>query len=269
MSNSSLVNYKKISPNKTVMTNKKIDTITIHCMAGQCSVETCGEIFANPSRQASSNYGIGPDGRVGMYVEEKDRAWTSSNRANDSRAVTIEVASDKNAPYAVKPAAYETLIKLVADICKRNKIKKLLWKNDKSLIGKVDKQNMTLHRWFSDTACPGKYLVDKHPDIVSQVNKLLGADDDDNKKKDPYEVGKAYTLQVELNVRKGPGTKYGKLKYSDLSSADKKKDKDKDGALDKGSRVKCKAVKKSGKDYWIQCSSGWLAAQYNGKTYIK
>ena len=88
-SNSPLVNYTNISPNKSVNRNHKIDTIIIHCVVGQCSVETIGNVFAPKSRQASSNYGIGPDGRIGMYVEEKDRSWCSSSASNDHRAVTI------------------------------------------------------------------------------------------------------------------------------------------------------------------------------------
>ena len=92
--NSSLVTYKKLSPNRNSPRNHKIDTITIHCMAGNLTVETCGNLFAASSRQASSNYGIGSDGRIALYVEEKDRSWASSNAANDNRAVTIEVAND-------------------------------------------------------------------------------------------------------------------------------------------------------------------------------
>ena len=172
--NSPLVNYTKISPNKTSPRNHKIDTITIHCVVGQCSVETLGNIFAPTSRQASCNYGIGYDGKIGMYVEEKDRSWCTSSSSNDHRAITIEVASDTTHPYAVKDAAYKALIDLLVDICERNDIKELKWKADKSLIGQVDKQNMTVHRWFANKECPGKYLYDRHGDIAEQVNKRLG-----------------------------------------------------------------------------------------------
>lgn len=175
MSNSSLVSYTRISPNKTSPRNHKIDTITIHCVVGQCSIESLGNIFAPASLEASSNYGIGPDGRIGMYVEEKDRSWCSSSASNDNRAITIEVASDTSSPYAVTDAAYNALIKLCADICKRNGIKKLLWKADKSLIGQVDKQNMTVHRWFANKSCPGEYLYSRHSDIANKVNKILGS----------------------------------------------------------------------------------------------
>lgn len=171
--NSSLVNYTKISPNKTVNRNHAIDTITIHCVVGQCSVETIGNVFAPTSRKASSNYGVGFDGRIGMYVEEKDRSWCSSSASNDHRAITIEVASDTKEPYAVNDKAYASLINLVTDICQRNGIKELKWKADKSLIGQVDKQNMTVHRWFANKSCPGTYLYNKMGEIAAEVNKRL------------------------------------------------------------------------------------------------
>ena len=176
MSNSPLVSYTKISPNRTSPRNHAIDTITIHCVVGQCAVETIGAVFAPSSRQASSNYGIGPDGRIGMYVEEKDRSWCTSSAANDNRAVTIEVASDTTHPYAVKPAAYNALIELVADICRRNGIKKLVWSTDKSKrVNHQDGCNMTVHRDYAAKACPGDYLYQRHGDIAAKVNAKLGA----------------------------------------------------------------------------------------------
>lgn len=109
-----------------------------------------------------------------MYCEEKDRSWCSSSPSNDHRAITIEVASDTTYPYAVNAKAYASLINLVADICKRNGIKELKWKADKSLIGQIDKQNMTVHRWFAATACPGEYLYSRMGQIAQEVNKKLG-----------------------------------------------------------------------------------------------
>lgn len=175
MSNSSLVKYTKISPNKTSPRDHAIDTITIHCVVGQVSVERLGEIFAPASKKASANYGIGSDGRVGMYVEEKDRSWCSSNADNDNRAITIECASDTKYPYAINDAVYKSLIELCADICKRNNIKELKWKADKSLIGQVDKQNMTVHRWFAKKSCPGQYIYERLGQIAEEVNKKLKA----------------------------------------------------------------------------------------------
>lgn len=168
MSNSKLVDYIKISPNKTSPRKDKIRKITIHHMAGDLTVETCGEVFAPSSRQTSSNYGIGTDGRVGMYVEEKDRAWTSSSPNNDNQAITIEVANDQiGGDWHVSDKALAKLIELCVDICQRNGIEKLNYTGDKT-------GNLTMHKWFTTTNCPGSYLESKFPYIAEQVNKQLG-----------------------------------------------------------------------------------------------
>lgn len=172
--NSPLVTYKRITNNKTSPRNRAIDTITIHCIVGQWTAKQGCDYFATTDRECSANYVVGKDGSIGLSVEEKDRSWCSSSSSNDHRAITIEVASDTAHPYAVTDEAYNALIKLVADICKRNGIKKLLWKADKSLIGQVDKQNMTVHRWFANKSCPGEYLYSRHSDIAAKVNALLG-----------------------------------------------------------------------------------------------
>lgn len=182
MSNSSLVSYTKISPNKTSPRNHKIDTITIHCVVGQLSAESICGCFTSPDTQASCNYGIGTDGRISLCVEEKDRSWCSSNKANDHRAVTIECASDKTHPYAINDKVYASLIALCTDICKRNDIKELKWKADKSLIGQPDKQNMTVHRWFANKSCPGDYIYDRLGQIALEVNQRLNSGSETNKK---------------------------------------------------------------------------------------
>lgn len=173
--NSSLVNYTKLSPNNSGLRNHAIDTITIHCVVGQCAVESLGSLFANPNFGASSNYGIGYDGRIGMYVEEKNRSWCTSSSENDNRAITIEVASDTYEPLAVRDAAYKSLIKLVADICKRNGIKKLVWSTDKAeRMAHKNGCNMTVHRDYANKSCPGTWLYERHGEIAAEVNKLLG-----------------------------------------------------------------------------------------------
>lgn len=199
MSNSPLVSHVHISPNRTSPRTHAIDTVTVHCMAGNLSVEACGNGFASPARKASSNYGIGSDGRIGMYVEEKDRSWCSSNAPNDHRAVTIEVANDGGAEtgWHVSDAAYESLVRLLADICRRNGIQKLRWKGDRSLVGQVDRQNMTVHRWFAKKACPGDYLYSLHGRIAEEVNRKLsgGKKRPRPKQKNPTEAGR-YTVQT-------------------------------------------------------------------------
>ena len=175
MSNSSLATFTQISPNKNSPRNHAIDTITIHCMAGNLTIEQCGALFAKSDRKASSNYGVDSKGRIGLYVDERDRSWATSNGANDNRAITIEVANDGGAEtgWHVSDAAYKALIKLLVDICKRNNIRELKWKADKSLIGHPDKQNMTVHRWFAAKACPGDYLYALHGQIAANVNSEL------------------------------------------------------------------------------------------------
>lgn len=173
--NSPLVNYKIISPNKNIGRTHSIDTVTVHCVVGQTKADSLGYFFQNPSLEASSNYGVGCDGKIGLYVEEKDRSWCTSSSSNDNRAVTIEVASDAYHPYAVTKEAYSALINLLADICKRNNIKSLKWKADPSLIGSPSKQNMTAHRWFANKSCPGDYLYNRMGQIANEVNKKLGS----------------------------------------------------------------------------------------------
>lgn len=168
MSNSPLVVYTKLSPNCNKPRNKKIDAIVVHHMAGNASVEVCGNIFANPSREASSNYGIGSDGRIAMYVEEANRSWCSSSGAIDHRAITIEVANDGGNPdWHVSDKAFESLVNLCADICKRNGIEKLVYTGDKS-------GNLHMHKWYAATGCPGPYLGSKFPELAEKVNAILG-----------------------------------------------------------------------------------------------
>ena len=153
MADSQLVSYEKYSPNISSPRNHEIDTISIHTMAGNLTVETCGNIFANPNYECSSQYGIDSDGRIGQYVSEGDRSWCTSSRSNDNRAITIEVASYESDTYACTDAAMESLINLLVDICQRNGIDQLRWQADPDLIGEVDQQNMTVHRWFAQKSC--------------------------------------------------------------------------------------------------------------------
>lgn len=198
MSNSSLVTYQLLSPNCNAPRNHKIDTITIHHMAGDLSVERCGQLFQDKKRQASSNYGIGSDGRIALYVDEGNRAWTSGSRSNDNRAITIEVANNTNKePWTISDQAYESLIKLLVDICKRNDIPELRWFNNKKITTRPDVQNMTVHRWFQSTSCPGTYLMNQMDNIAKRVNEILGVDH-----------SKPYLLpELQADVRRWAGVK--------------------------------------------------------------
>lgn len=220
--NSSLVSYTKLSPNHSGQRTHAIDRITPHCVVGQCSVETLGSIFLPTSRQASCNYGIGVDGRVGMYVEEKNRSWCSSSSANDQRAVTIECASDTAEPYAFKDVVYQKLITLCADICKRNGKKKLLWLGDKdktlSYEPKSDEMVLTVHRWFANKSCPGSWMYARMGDLAAKVTAQLGGGaSEDTETEYPEKLTEGY-----YRVRKAwSDSKSQKGAYKILSNAKK------------------------------------------------
>lgn len=179
MSNSSLVNCTVKSPNHSGKRTHRISRLTPHCVVGQLSAESIGGCFTSPSRQASCNYGIGYDGRICLIVDEDCRSWCSSSNSNDQRAVTIECASDKTSPYAMKEVVYSKLIDLCADICKRNGITKLLWLgSEEATLAYEPKANeavLTAHRWFANKSCPGDWLYSRYGDLANRVNARLGS----------------------------------------------------------------------------------------------
>lgn len=220
--NSPLVVYSKLSPNygsrvRSCNPTGKISKITIHHMAGNLTVEVCGSVFASGSRQASSTYGIGTDGRIGMYVEEKNRPWTSSNGNNDSMAVTVEVANDGGAStnWHVSDKALASLVDLCVDVCKRNEIEELVY-----VVKNAEKSNLTRHDWFAATTCPGPYLGSKFPYIVEEVNKRLSSEG-----REPVqgtvEVDDVYWYRVRKSWNQ-PKTQLGAFKV--LANAHKKVD---------------------------------------------
>ena len=201
MSNSALSCMRVISPNRNSPRNHKIDTITIHCVVGQMSVESLCAHFSNRNLGASCNYGIGPDGRICTVVDEADRSWCTSSGENDNRAITIECASDAFYPYAINTNVWKSLIELCADICRRNGIKKLVWSTDKGTrMNHLNGCNLTVHRDYDNKSCPGDYIYGRLGQIAKEVNqKLSGA---------PAEPFKPYQGQVNaddgLNCRKAP-----------------------------------------------------------------
>lgn len=222
-SNSSLATVKMISPNRTPNRNHAIDTITIHCFVGQVTAKRGCEVFQPSSKGASCNYVVGFDGSIGLCVEEKDRSWCTggkdkngnpirvngiSGSSNDYQAVTIEVASDSTHPYAITEKAMAALVELCADICRRNGIKQLLWSGDKSLVGQPSKQNMTVHRWFANKACPGDYIYQRLSDIAAKVNAKLGVTGTVQAPAAPASSVpyKVRITATDLRIRKGPGT---------------------------------------------------------------
>lgn len=212
MGNSTLVNHTRISPNRTVGRNHSVDTITPHCVVGQCSVETLGYIFADSDKEASSNYGIGYDGKIGMYCEEKDRSWCTSSSSNDNRAITIECASDAYHPYAFKTVVYNKLIELCVDICKRYNKTKLLWLGDKTktLNYKPASNEMllTVHRWFENKSCPGDWMYARMGDLADKVTAQLSKGEQSNAKPT---VNKLYRVRKSWNDAKSQIGAYANL----------------------------------------------------------
>ena len=179
MANSPLVSYTKLSPNHSGRRVCQISRITPHAVVGQLSVERICGCFAGKDRQASCNYAIGTDGRIGLCVDEQNRAWCSSSRDNDQQAVTIECASDLTEPYAMKPEVYSALVELCTDICRRNGKRKLVWISDRdkalSYEVKPDEMLLTVHRWFARKSCPGNWLFERMYSFADLVNAKLGA----------------------------------------------------------------------------------------------
>ena len=186
MSNSKLITYTRISPNRTSPRQGKIRGVAIHCTAGgrnktaRATADLTRFTAYDRKNGASCNYAVGGDGSIALVVPESDRAWCTSNPI-DHQIVSIEVASDIDAPNRVTDTALSALLDLLTDICRRNGIPALLWLGSKTYMGQWDRQNMVVHRWTrADKVCPGDYLYNLHPWIAGQVNaRLAGREDND------------------------------------------------------------------------------------------
>lgn len=167
MSNSSLITatYKAHSNNYSVgRSGRKIEKVTIHHMAGVLTAKQCGSIFQNGSRSASSNYGIGKNGEIALFVDEANTSYADANWDSNCKSVTIECSNNKTGgDWTVSDTVLNSLINLIADIFKRNGIKKA-----------IKGETITWHSMYSATACPGNYLRSKMDYIVEEVNKKLG-----------------------------------------------------------------------------------------------
>lgn len=279
MSNSKLVSYTQISPNRNAPRNHSIDRITPHCVVGQCTVEALGNLFANSGRQASSNYGIGADGRVGMYCPESDRSWCSSSPANDHRAVTIECASDNYYPYAFNWNVYLKLVDLCVDICQRNGKNRVVWLGHCNYEPKSNEMLLTLHRWFASTHCPGDWLVQRMSDLASRINAKLGEKRDYLMLGDAGEAVKAMqTMLIACGYScgsYGADAQFGSATESALKKFQKAKGLDVDGYYGPKSKEKLteEYLKKTGGDatkdviYYVQC--GAFKTKANAENRVK
>ena len=217
--NSSLVAFTRLSPNHSGKRTHRIDRISPHCVVGQCTAESLGEWFSAESTVASANYGIDKDGRVGLYVEEKNRSWCTSSNSNDQRAVTIECASDVKEPYWMNERVYDSLIRLCVDICRRNGKKKLLWFGDRekalNYVPAADEMVITVHRWFANKSCPGDWLYARLDDVATKVTALLDGTGTGGPQNTGSDAGSMtdkecpFMVKVsipDLNIREGAGT---------------------------------------------------------------
>lgn len=268
--NSPLATVKLISPNRTINRNHAIDTITIHCFVGQVTAKSGCNFFLTSG--TSCNYVVGYDGSIGLCVEEKDRSWCSggytkdaagnkipirvngiSGSSNDYQAVTIETACEAKHPYAITDKAMDALVELCADICRRNGIRQLLWQGDKSLVGNIAKQNMTVHRWFAPKACPGDYIYNRLGEIAAKVNTKLGTTAAAPVTPAAPVSAVPYIVRVSVNdlrIRTGPGTNYNPA-----------------GTIKPGVYTIVSEATGAGAKLWgkLKSGAGWIALDYAKK----
>jgi len=177
---SPLCEYIKQSPYHSGKRKKKVDRLTVHCYVGLVALQRSVDgFFSRPkTKEASCQYTISFDGRVGGVCDEDLRSWCSSSEANDTRAITIEVASDNTSPYKFPDAAYNKLLDLTVDIMNRYNKKKLVYIEDKAAALKYklaeDEMLLTLHKWFyPKKACPGPWFINKIPEFINTINERL------------------------------------------------------------------------------------------------
>ena len=197
MGDSTLVSYENLTKNKTTVANKQNLYIIPHVYVGQVTTKNGVDHFTT-NCGAPCHYVIGTDGTIGQSVLEKDRAWTTGGdkevknsyglfvggtpntnqkargaQGVDFQAITIEMACDAKAPYAINDKVYNALVKLMADIAIRNKMGLLKWKGDTKLVGDPAQQNVLVHRWFATKSCPGDYVYNHLPEIVEKANVII------------------------------------------------------------------------------------------------
>lgn len=261
MSNSKLVTVRVPASSRnydSLREGKKIKKITIHHMAGVMSAESCGRLFQNPTRQTSSHYGIGNDGKIGQYVDEKDTAWTDGNWESNLISVTIETSNSKTGgEWKVGRKALKSLIKLVADIAYRNNLGTL-----------VKGKNLTWHSMYMATSCPGPYLKGKMDYIASEANKI-----NSKRVKLSYTVG-TYKCLYNLNVRTGAGKSYRVKKVSELTLGGQKSslysERDAKALYKKGtSFTALKILKAKDKSIWAKTPSGYVCIKDSKNVYCK
>lgn len=251
MSNSSLVTYTRLSPHYDSREGTPITDITIHHMAGNLTVYQCGEVFQ--TREASANYGIDGEGRVGLYVEEKYASWANANKPSNQRSITIELANDQvGGDWHVSDTAIEKCIELCVDICKRNGID-LVYTGDTS-------GTLTRHNMFYATACPGPYLQSKFPYIEKEVRRRMSMKNGWYKENGSWYFYKDNKPIKNAWAQDSKGLWYwlgkdGKMVKSDLITW-------------KGDKYYLKSDGVMASNEWIKFGNGWRFFNKNGKMRI-
>lgn len=166
---SKLASEFRASPHYRKGRDHPLTRVTIHHAVMVGNARMVAAAFRG-TRNASATYAIGTDGSIVQCVSEADTPWTSNSHDNDTRAITIEVANTSTKdPWPVGAETMEALIRLLVDICQRNPgIGRLRYTGDTT-------GNLTMHRWFFNTKCPGTYLAERFGEIAAEVNKRLDA----------------------------------------------------------------------------------------------
>lgn len=232
MSNTNL-DYKEYLANENNFSKGrngyKIKKVTVHHMAGVLTAKQCGNIFQDPNRIASSNYGIGKSGEIGLYVNEKDTSYADSNLKSNRTSVTIECSnSETGGDWKVSDKVLNKLIELISDIFKRNGIAKA-----------IKGETVTWHSMYSQTECPGDYLRSKMDYICEEVNKKLGNTSDVNEEN--VDITVTVTHEKGLNLRKEATIN------SEIISA-----------FAKGTELKIYEIKEN----WGRTDGGWVCLDY-------
>ena len=170
MTVSSLADGCVLSPCKTIG-RWEVTRLTPHHTAMIGDAWEIASVFKPASRQASCNYAIGVDGSIVCVVDEDNRSWCSSSYDNDMRAITFEL-SDCDYDWNISDATLESYINLCVDIIQRYPSLggSYRWTGDLS-------GNVTVHRWFAATACPGDPLFNMQHELMQEINRRLEDDD--------------------------------------------------------------------------------------------
>lgn len=170
MSNSNLATRWWLA-NHTNYTNgregNKIQGIVVH-HAASTSLDSIGAAFARAGRNGSAHYGVAGD-QVHQYVDEANTTWHCNNWWGNLRTVSIETTNSTGAPnWEIAPDTFETLVKLVADIAKRNNLGKL-WVNPNA-----DMPTLSGHKdWYgAATVCPGPSLYPRLQEIANRATAI-------------------------------------------------------------------------------------------------